>query len=303
MFNRPIQLETHRFKKGCLYGFTLCLALLTNAAHSQTETATALEPLKAALPLSPYTHVDDQGIPYGFAPTLVSIIGERIGREIDIQVMPYLRTLHALKMGQVDIGFGLRVQGGSVYLPEGIVAASEAQLILPTSLYALSGRNIKIENLEQAGRYRIGTVRLETKDQRASRVGQESAYYYKDAYSLSKALQAHHIDLATLEPGSAQAVIQELGVQLERIYDYNHMEIIPVFSNASPRMKKPLQLCQRFVEARAEAVKDGAYEKLLSDTNMEHLMPYYNQVNILTDHCRITTSGDQNPDPTKVISP
>jgi len=226
-----------------------------------------------------------------------------MGRKIDVQVMPYLRTLHALKMGQVDIGFGLRVQGSSVHLPENIVVASEPQLILPTSLYALAERNIQIESLEQADHYRLGTVRLESKAQRTRRTVQNNVYYYKDAYSLSKALQAHHIDLATLEPGSAQVVTEELGMTLERLYDYNYLEVFPVFSNASARMKDPLALCQIFVKARISVVKDGAFEKLLSDTNMEHLRPYYNQVNTHAGQCRITTSADQNPSAIKSTSP
>jgi len=240
--------------------------------------------------------ITEQGylpVPYGYAPSLLSIISEHMGRKIEVQIMPYLRTLHALKTGQVDIGFGLRVQGSSVHLPENIVTASEPQLILPTSIYALPERNIKIENLAQADHYRLGTVRLESKAQRIQRTVQNNVYYYKDVYSLSKALLAHYIDLAT----------QELGVALERLYDYNHLEIFPVFSNASPRIKNPLDLCQRFVEARIETVKSGTYETLLIDSNMEHLRPYYNHVKVLAGHCRITTSEDQNPDAIKNTSP
>lgn len=295
---QPITLKT-----GPLYSLLLCLVLFSSNAYSQIEEPITLQPLKAAFPLSPYTQVNDQGIPYGYAPALVSMVSERLGREIDVEVMPYLRTLHALKMGHIDIGFGLRVQGSSVYLPEGIVAASEPQLILPTSFYALPERNIRIDNIKQISHYRIGTVRLEAKEQRVLRTGQENAYYYKDAYSLSKALQAHHIDIATLEPGSAEKVTQELGLPLERLYDYNHLEIFPVFSNVSPRMENPLALCQNFVETRVEAVKDGSYAKLLIDSKMEHLGRYYNQIEILSGHCHITTPADQNPDSMKNTAP
>jgi len=269
---------------GPLYGFLLYLALFAISAHSQTREPVELEPLKAAFPLSPYTHVDDQGTPYGIAPTLVSIISERIGRKIEVQVMPYLRTLHALKMGQVDIGFGVRARASSVYLPDNIVVASEPQLILPTSFYALPDSNFHIESMEQAGHYRIGSVRL---GQQASHAW-NSAYDYKDAYSLSKALQAHHVDLATLDPGSANFITQELRVPLERLYDYNHMEITPVFSSASPRIKDPLAFCQSFVETRVELFKSGEYEKILNDNRMLHLLPYYNQVKILPGHCHLT---------------
>jgi len=242
-------------------------------------------------------------VPYGFAPDLIVAVGLRLGRDVEVQVMPYLRTLHALKTGQIDMTFGLEVPSSSVYLPENIIAASSPQLILPVSFYALPERKIRLTHMKQAGDYRIGTIRLETKGQRIKRKGHGEAYYYKNAYSLSKALQAHHIDLATLEPGSAKRINQELGVELERIYDYNHMNTYPIFSKVSPRIRDPLAFCQRFVEARIKAVEDGTFDKLLKDTRMEHLRPYYNQVNTLTEQCRITTSADQTPDAIKSISP
>jgi len=289
MFFRLIKEKPIKLRTQYLQGVFLCLTLLPSYAYSQENKPTELEPLKAAFPLSPYTHVDDQGIAYGFLPSLVSTISERIGRDIDIQVMPYLRTLHALKTGQIDMGFGLLVAGSSVYPPENIVTASEPQLILPTSIYALPERNIQIKSLEQAAHYRLGTVRLESKAQRVRRTVQHNVYYYKDAYSLGKALQAHHIDLATLEPVSAQVVAQELGVTLERLYDYNHLEIFPVFSNTSPRIKDPLAFCQSFVETRVEVFKDGGFEKILKDIQMPYLLPYYNQAEILPGHCHLTT--------------
>jgi len=289
MFTRLIKAKKSGLTERRLYCLLLCLALFSTYVQAQEKESTELEPLKAAFPLSPYTHIDDQGIAYGFVPSLMSVMSERMGREIEVQVMPYLRTLHALKVGQIDIGFGLQVQDSSIHLPESIVVASEPQLILPTSIYALPERDIQINSLEQAGNYRLGTVRLESKAQRIQRTVQNNVYYYKDAYSLGKALQAHHIDLATLEPVSAQVVAQELGVTLERLYDYNHLEIFPAFANASPRIKDPLAFCQSFVEARAEVFKSGEYEQILNDIHMMHLLPYYNQVKILPGHCHLTT--------------
>jgi len=98
-------------------------------------------------------------------------VGQRLGRDVEVQVMPYLRTLHALKTGQIDMIFGLEVPSSSVYLPENIIAASTPQLILPVSFYALPERKIRLANMEQAGDYRIGTIRLETKGQRIKRKG------------------------------------------------------------------------------------------------------------------------------------
>lgn len=285
MFSRKVRSGQGRITHTKLRSLLLCLALLTVPAYAEVERASKLEPLKAAYPLSPYTHVDEQGTVYGFVPSLVTAISERLGRDIDIQVMPYLRTLHALKTGQVDLTFGLRVPESSVYLPDDIVTAAEPLLILPVSFYALPERNIRIENYKQSNQYRIGTVRLEKKDQRILR-RDPNTYYYKDAYSLSKALQAHHIDLATLEPGSAKKITQQLGLQLERVYDYNHMETLAVFSKASPRLKNPLAFCQRFVEARVKVVQDGTFEKLLEDVQMTYLLPFYNQVEVRSGLCQ-----------------
>jgi len=302
MFFRFIKAKKSRLTARRFYCLLLCSALLSSCAYSQEKKPTALEPLKAAFPLSPYTQVDEQGIAYGFVPSLVSAISERMGRDIDIQVMPYLRTLHALKTGQIDITFGLRVPESSVYLPDNIVIASEALLILPVSFYALPERNIQINNLQQSNNYRIGTIRLEKKGQRI-KVQDQNVYYYKDAYSLSKALQAHHIDLATLEPGSAKKITQQLGLQLERVYDYNHMETLAVFAKASPRVKDPLTLCQSFVEARIKIFNDGRFETLLIDTQMPYLLPYYNRAEITPELCHIATPVNRNINTSNNLSP
>ena len=288
-------MNTHKktCRAGPFYCFSLCLALLTLSAHSQTREPAEREPLKAAFALSAYAHVDDQGIAYGFIPSLVAAISESMGRDIDIQFMPYLRTLHALKAGQIDITLGLRVPGSSVYLPDNIVTTTEPLLILPVSFYALAERNIQIKNLEQSKHYRIGTVRIEKQDQRIQRK-EKSAYYYKDPYSLSKALQAHHVDLATMDPGSAQKITQQLGVQLERAYDYSRIEILILFSRASPRIKDPVTLCQSFVEARAKTFNEDRLEKLLADTQMPYLLPYYNRIVITPALCRVTTAAQKN---------
>jgi len=303
MFSRPIGAKPIILTIRRLHCLLLCLTLFSNCAYSQENEPVSLEPLKAAYPLSPYTHIDEQGIAYGFVPRLISVMSERMGRKIEVQVMPYLRSLHALKTGQIDIGFGLRVQGSSIYLPENIVIASEAQLILPTSIYALPERNIQINSLEQAARYRLGTVRLESKAQRVKRTVQNNVYYYKDAYSLGKALQAHHVDLATLEPVSAQVITEELGVTLVRLYDYNHLEISPVFSNTSPRIKDPLAFCQSFVETSIEVFKDGGFEKILNNIQMPYLLPYYNQVDINPELCHITSSENSHIETPNNIAP
>jgi len=284
---RPKNLTTRRF-----YCLLMCLALLSTFAlvqeKAQAKEPASPEPLKIAFQLSSYTHIDEQGIPYGYSPRLVSSISERMVRETEILIMPYLRILHALKTGQIDMGFGLSVPGSSVYLPANIVKSSAPQLVIPVSYYALPERNIHLESQEQAGDYRVGAARMDTKNQRILRAGQSNENYYKNAYSLIKALKAKHIDLAILDAGSALRITKELGVPLERIYDFNRLEIFPIFSNVSPRIKDPLAFCQSFVETRVEVFKSGEYEKILNDNRMLHLLPYYNQVKILPGHCHLT---------------
>jgi len=289
---------------GPFYCFSLCLALLTLSAHSQTREPAELEPLKASVPLSAYTHVDDQGNLYGFFPSLISAISERLGRDIDIQTMPYLRGLHALKTGDIDITFGVRgvSKRGSIFLPNDIVTPTEPVLTVPISFYALAEHNIQIKNLEQTKHYRIGTVRLEKKKLRTQRIV-ESTYYYKDAFSLGKALQANHIDLATLDPASAHKIKQQLGVQLEWVYDYSHLEFLSVFSKLSPRMKDPFTLCQSFADARVKIFNEDRLEMLLVETNMSYLLPYYNRVAITPARCRVTTAVNRNIDIPNNISP
>jgi len=294
----PFQSMSTRERKcmaGPLYCFSLCLALLTLSAHSQTREPAELEPLKVSIPVSAYTHVDDQGNVYGFFPSLISAISERLGRDIDIQTMPYLRGLHALKTGDIDITFGVQgvPQKGSIFLPNNIVTPTEPVLTVPISFYALTERNIQIKDLGQTKHYRIGSVRLEQKKLRAQRKV-ESTHYYKDAFSLSKALQANHIDLATLDPGSAHKIKQKLGVQLERVYDYSHLEFLSVFSKRSPRMKDPVTLCQNFAEARVTIFNEDRLEKLLVETNMSYLLPYYNRTTITPARCRTTTAAQKN---------
>jgi len=294
MFSRRVKEKPNTLVAKQSYYLLLCLALLSTFAliqeKAQAKEPAVLEPLKIALQLSPYTHTDDQGTPYGYSPRLVSSISERMGREVEILIMPYLRILHALKTGQIDMAFGLRVPGSSVYLPGNIVKSSAPQLVIPVSYYALPESNIHLESQEQAGDYRVGAARMDTKKQRILRAGQSNEFYYKDGYSLIKALKASHIDLAILDAGSALRIAQKLGVPLERIYDFNHLEIFPIFSNASPRIKDPLAFCQRFVETRVEVFESGEYEKILNDTRTMQLLPYYNQVKILPGHCHLTTA-------------
>jgi len=298
MFSRRVKEKPNTLVAKQSYYLLLCLALLSTFAliqeKAQAKEPAALEPLKVALQLSSYTHINDQGIQYGYSPSLVSSISERMDREFEIQVMPYLRILHALKTGQIDMSFGLHVPDSSVYLPGGIVKSSAPQLVLPVSYYALPERKIHLESQEQAGDYRVGTARMETKNQRILRAGQSNENYYKNAYSLIKALKAKHIDLAILDAGSALRITKELGVPLERIYDLNRLEIFPIFSNVSPRIKDPLAFCQSFVETRVEVFNSGEYEKILNDTHMIHLLPYYNQVKILPGHCHLTALKSVN---------
>jgi len=283
----------------------MCLALLSTFVlaleKTQAQEPEVLEPLRLGLPASAYTHIDEQGVPYGFSQRLVSSISERMGREIEIQIMPYLRTMHTLKMGQIDITWGLRIPGSSTDLPDNIIKSSAPHWTLPISYYALSESNIHFENREQASDYRTGSTRLVPKSKRILGYGKKHEYYYKDAYSIIKALRARHIDLAILDYGSAQDIAWELGVKLKKVYEFSSMEIFPLFSNASPRIKDPLALCQNYLEASAKVFEDGIFEEILNDTHMMYLLPYHSLSEATPEVChftRATSKADDEPEGT-----
>lgn len=242
--------------------------------------------LRIAMPPSPYTRVDREGIVQGVTSDLVRAIMRQVGREVRFISMPYLRAIHAIKAGEIDMMYAAHIEQASARLPLDVVASVEPQAILPLSLYALAERAIQVNSWSQARRYRIGSVRLVAPEQRDSQQDQGNAYYYKDVDSLTKALLAQRIDLATLEPGSARFTERKMGIQLQPVFRYAWMQSYSIFSLLSPRVRDPLALCQAFVEARIALIAAGGLEPIMKVHNMEFVIQYFNRIEAEEKLCR-----------------
>jgi len=272
----------------------LLLCLLFQPLHTQAQIgapnakATTLTPLKIAITPSPYGYLDKQGHTRGTTPDLVLAAAKLIGRKVEFIHMPYLRAVHELKTGGIDIMYGLHVEQSSTRLPHGVIASVTPHSILPLSLYSTANRGISLKSWDLASHYRVGSIRLVPADQRTATHGQGNTYYFKDVASLTKALLAKHIDLATLEPAAASSIGKQLGAKLERVFDYGWMQSFPLFSPSSPRIDDAIALCQAFIAARVQLFEQGVYATLLKANDMAYLLPYYNQRDP-ADGCRTTT--------------
>jgi len=259
------------------------LCLLFQPLHTQAQIeapnakTTTLAPLKIAITPSPYGYLDKQGLTRGSTPDLVRAAAELIDRQVTFVHMPYLRAVHELKTGGIDIMYGLNVEQSSTRLPHGVITSVAPHSILPLSLYSTANRGITLQSWEQASDYRVGSIRLVPKNQRSTSHGQGNTYYFKDVASLTKALMAKHIDLATLEPAAAGSIGQRLGAKLERVFDYGWMQSFPLFSPTSPRIDDAIALCEAFVGARVQLFEAGTYETILKTNDMTYLIPYYHQ--------------------------
>jgi len=261
-------------------------------ASAQTQIAAANEGaaerpvLRVAMPPSPYTRVDSEGRVQGVTSDLVRAIMRHTGREIRFIPMPYLRAFHAIKAGEIDMMYGVYIEQASARLPLDVVAAVQPQAIFPLSLYGLAERDIQVNSWSQAKSYRIGSVRLVTPDKRSSQQDQGNVYYYNDVDSLTKALLAERIDLATLEPGSAWFTERKLGIALQPVFRYAWMQSYSLFSQFSPRVSDPLALCQAFVESRIALEETGELEHILRTHNIEFLIEYFIRVETEAKLCR-----------------
>lgn len=278
-----------------IQGFTavlLCVFCLQGHAQrppSAEDTPTIEQPaIRVAITVSPYSYVDSEGNISGVVAELAQASLRLMGRDVHIILMPYLRAVHAIKAGEIDLMYGLHVDGSSTQLPLGVVTSIEPQTILPLSLYALPDSDIQVNNWLQTHDHRIGSVRLVRTDQRTTHQGQGNTYYYKNADSLSKALLAKRIDLATLEPGSAWAIGRSLGIQLRSVFVYSKMQSYPVFSPSSPRLGNPMIFCQAFIRARTALFDAGEYQRIVKDNGMEFLLEYYIYTETAAQQCRLT---------------
>jgi len=263
----------------CLVLLLLCL--LCPPLQAQTIQAKvqpeALAPLKVAIYPSPYGYQDDKGLTRGTTPDFFVAIVNLMGWEVEFIHMPYLRALHGLKTGDVDIMNGINIPSTYVRLPPGAISTLTPYTTLPISLYSIANREFEIKTGDQAKQYRIGTIRFTSTEQRSPWLAQGNTHYYEDADKLTKALLSKRIDLATLDPITAAIIGKHLGVKLNRVFDYGRLEGFPLFSPVSPRIRNPLTFCQDFSAAQIKVVANGQYEAILKANNMSSLLPYYNQ--------------------------
>jgi len=276
----------------------LLLCLLFPPLHTQAQIGapdtktTTLEPLIVAVTASAYGSLDKQGRTRGITPDLVRAAAKLLGREVEFIHMPYLRAVHELKTGGIDIMHGLHVEQGSTHLPAGVVTTTTPHFVLPLSLYSVANRGIKVQRWSQVSEYRVGSVRLAPTDQRTDSYGQGNTYYFKDVASLTKALLAKRIDLATLEPVSAERISKILGAKLERVFVYGSLKSFRLFSPVSPRMHNVIALCQGFIAARMTLFDRGVYETVLTANEMAFLLPYYKQQDQASTSCHISRADD-----------
>jgi len=259
----------------------LLLCLLCPPLQAQTipiETQPeALAPLKVAIYPSPYGYQDDKGVTRGTTPEFFVAIANLMGWEVEFIHMPYLRAVHGLKTGDVDIMNGINIPSTYARLPPGTISTLTPYTTRPLSLYSLANREFEIKTGDQAKQYRIGTIRFTSTEQRTPWLVQGNTHYFEDVDKLTKALLAKRVDLATLDPITAAIIGKHLGVKLSRVFDYGRLESFPLFSPVSPRIPNPLKFCQDFSSAQIKVVANGQYQAILKANNVASLLPYYNQ--------------------------
>jgi len=282
--NAQIQTAPRPAIEGAIEG--VAEGAIEGVAESAIERPAEQPTLRVAMPPSPYARVDSEGIVRGVTSDLVRAIMRHIGREVRFIPMPYLRAFHAIKAGEIDMMYGVYIEQASARLPLDVVASVEPQAIFPLSLYALAERDIQVSGWSQASNYRIGSVRLVPAEQRTGQQDQGNIYYYKDVDSLTKALLARRIDLATLEPGSARFTERQLGARLQPVFRYAWLQSYSLFSLLSPRLSDSLAFCQAFVQARIALLETGGLEAIVKAHNMEFMIEYFKRVETAEKLCR-----------------
>jgi len=226
---------------------------------------------------SPFGYQDDKGVTHGVTPDLITAVTKTMGREVEFIHMTYLRAMHELKTGGIDMVEGINIPSTNVRLPPETITTLTPHVILPLSLYSLADRGIEINTQDQIKRYRIGTVRIIPTEQRSPWLNEGNTHYFEGANNLTKALLAKRIDLATLDPVSAGIISKQLDVDLSRVVDFNTLSTFLLFSPASPRIRNALKFCQDYVSAQIKIFDDDKYDAILKANNMTSLLRYYNQ--------------------------
>jgi len=263
----------------CLALLLLCLLCPPLQAQTIPTEAQpdALAPLKVAIDPTPFGYQDDKGVTRGITPDVIAAIANLMGREVEFIHMPFLRALHELKTGGVDIVNGINIPSTAIRLPPETITALTPHTTLPLSLYSLADRGFEIHTRDEAKHYQIGAVRISATGHRSPWLDQGNTHYFADSENLTKALLAKRVDLATLEPVSAAIISKQLGIELSRVFDFGRVESFPLFSSASPRIGNPLAFCQDYISAQIKLFASRQFEALLKAHNMSSLLPFVNQ--------------------------
>lgn len=221
---------------------------------------------------------------------LIREITNKTGWRAEFVTMPYLRALHELKIGHVDMMYGAHVESLTTRIPQGVVSANSHMNETPLGLYSLAGRGIEASSWEQARQYRIGSMRLVEHKKRAPALAQDNAAYFKNMESAAKALLAGYVDLLTLDIASYRGIETQFNTQLTEVFHYGALQSYPIFSRASERLRDPMIFCERFFLAQQEAILSGAYANIFRTHGLAFMIPYLNRD--MDAGCHVS----QNPD-------
>jgi len=234
-------------------------------------------PLRIAIEPSPHAGKDADGRVRGLVPELFEGIAVHMSRRVEFVFMPYLRGLHELEQGRIDIMYAYDIGDSGIHLPSNIIRTERPEATMPLSLYARRDRNISINSKSGMQAYKTGFVRMAVASERTWDDEQGEAFYFSSVEALLKALLIGHVDVAALGPSAGWVVKAKFGEELVRVYEYSFLHLYPVFSAASQQDLDANLLCQQYLTARAKAVIEGLYANVMRANRVEFLMPYFEQ--------------------------
>jgi|GEM_PF-3000799 len=263
----------------------LCLTPLMGHAEGFAGEAEMKEtmldrPLRIALEPSPHAYRDDDGRVHGLTPELFEGIAEHMSRRVEFFFMPYLRGLHELEQGRIDMMHAYDIGDSGIHLPPNIIRTERPEAIMPLSLYAKRESNIAINSKSDMQGYKTGFLRMTVASERTWGDEQGEAFYFSSVEALLKALLMGHVDVAALGPSAGWVVKRKFGEELVRVYEYSFLHLYPAFSEVSQgdgSGQSGLELCQQYLTARSKAVSAGLYSSVMRANGVEFLLPYFEQ--------------------------
>lgn len=274
---------------------SVLLCLMPALGHSAAaETEITLEPpLRIALEPSPHAYRDKEGRVHGLIPELLEGIAVHMPRRVDFSFMPYLRGLHELEQGRIDMMYAFDIGDSGIHLPPHIIRAERPEAIMPLSLYAKSGSDVSINSKADMQSYKAGFLRMAATSERTWDAEQGKAFYFSSIEALLKALLMGHVDVAALGPSAAWVVKAKFGEELDRVYEYSFLHMYPVFSAKLQEGRDAgAGLCQQYLTARSKAVAQGLYARVIQAKLVDFMLPYFEQAGGFLpgpDRCIVST--------------